>query len=290
MIDHSSDLITIIKSLMAKPSLDETERLSVYEKLFNLYKDNWRHSYSGITRALLQDYPASKTEALLDDLNQAVENLELIKIVSYKKAEEKELTIQDSGVKPYYACRRNIEKLLDHLNLEIVRIDYSKSLYRKLSAYNNWSKKMSAQLSEQATKVNELIEKVDSFNSEMKDQRNESITILGIFSSIVITFAGAFSLSASIFGNMDKISDARLFLITLFNVLFVVNILDYLFHFIKSIKQENPKYNWKRFFLVNIFLCIFGACVYSYFVHTQKTQITAPDTASETISSKIKTE
>ena len=109
-------------------------------------------------------------------------------------------------------------------------------------------------------------------------------------SSIVITFAGAFSLSASIFGNMDKISDARLFLITLFNVLFVVNILDYLFHFIKSIKQENPKYNWKRFFLVNIFLCIFGACVYSYFVHTQKTQITAPDTASETISSKIKTE
>ena len=76
---------------------------------------------------------------------------------------------------------------------------------------------MSAQLSEQATKVNELIEKVDSFNSEMKDQRNESITILGIFSSIVITFAGAFSLSASIFGNMDKISDARLFLITLFN-------------------------------------------------------------------------
>ena len=124
----------------------------------------------------------------------------------------------------------------------------------------------------------------------MKDQRNESITILGIFSSIVITFAGAFSLSASIFGNMDKISDARLFLITLFNVLFVVNILDYLFHFIKSIKQENPKYNWKRFFLVNIFLCIFGACVYSYFVHTKKTQITAPDTASETISSKIKTE
>ena len=103
MIDHSSDLITIIKSLMAKPSLDETERLSVYEKLFNLYKDNWRHSYSGITRALLQDYPASKTEALLDDLNQAVENLELIKIVSYKKAEEKELTSEDSDVKPYYA-------------------------------------------------------------------------------------------------------------------------------------------------------------------------------------------
>lgn len=50
MIDHSSDLITIIKSLMAKPSLDETERLSVYEKLFNLYKD-----IGGIVTVALQE-------------------------------------------------------------------------------------------------------------------------------------------------------------------------------------------------------------------------------------------
>lgn len=69
--------------------------------------------------------------------------------------------------------------------------------------------------------------------------QKEYITILGIFSSIVITFVAGISFSTSVLSNIDKVSIYRLSFVMVLLAIFLFNFLYLLLDFINKINY-NP--------------------------------------------------
>ncbi|EAL3074691.1 hypothetical protein ACNVGI_001885, partial [Campylobacter coli] len=71
------------------------------------------------------------------------------------------------------------------------------------------------------------------------------IAILGIFSSIILSFVAGLNFSNSILSNMDKASIYRLVFVMAFIALFVGNVLYFLFAFLVRISLNTSfKANW----------------------------------------------
>ena len=148
MQDQSQKLKQLITELCDLEGLAIDKRNHYYDSFLSIYKDHWRHSYSEISRYFLQEnvkaedsskVEDSRSEEIVEKMTQLVENLKLIFEIAIKKADEAESDLNKadkSENEPQLkekcnvarSCRRNIEKLIDHLNLEIVRLNYSKNL------------------------------------------------------------------------------------------------------------------------------------------------------------------
>ena len=136
-------------------------------------------------------------------------------------------------------CRRNIEKLIDHINLEAVRIDYSEALKEesdKIARKNlDANRRISSELKDVSLKLKQAEEK-------LKSQQTHIVTMLGIFASIVVAYVSGSSLSAAIFANMDKVDTPLLCFLTALIVIFISNLVYYLFALLRKINGfEEPK-------------------------------------------------
>ena len=69
--------------------------------------------------------------------------------------------------------------------------------------------------------------------------QRDYITILGIFASIIITFVAGIGVSGSVLNNIDKVSIYRLTFIILLLALFLSNLLNMLFEFIKHVRGHS---------------------------------------------------
>jgi len=77
-----------------------------------------------------------------------------------------------------------------------------------------------------------------SFEDEFKIIQREYITILGIFSSIILAFVGGITFSNSIFENFNKGSIYRLVLVICLLSFILLNTINLLTTFIKNINQS----------------------------------------------------
>lgn len=108
-------------------------------------------------------------------------------------------------------------KLQDHVLLEIVRLN-ELSLIRK---------------------------DIEQTSKEVQESKKSYIAILGIFSSIILSFVAGLIFSNSILSNIDKASIYRLVFVMAFIALFVGNILYFLFAFLVKISLNTSfKANW----------------------------------------------
>lgn len=212
----------------------------------NIYSDGWRHSYSVVTQYFLLNYSPNKFDEVLSDLVS-----KLLSLLKYLIDNKNKIFNYDNGCSDeqkeneieYRNCRRNIEKLVDHLNLELIRKRYIDNLYKKVEMYSLKVNKDVNRLNYAAigtikrikSEVDDVSEKL---NKENKEQKKESITILGIFSSIVTVLAASIGLSSAIFANMNSVGTWKLYALTCLIVLFITNILFLLFDFLRDITGE----------------------------------------------------
>ncbi len=233
MIDKTNDLIELIK-ILAEPLTGDKFEICI-SKIHELYDDSWRHSYSLITRYFLTEI---KRDSVNEVLVQTIENLiELHKQIAQEydamKDTDKHRRNQCAN------CRRNIEKLIDHINLEAVRIDYSEALKEesdKIARKNlDANRRISSELKDVSLKLKQAEEK-------LKSQQTHIVTMLGIFASIVVAYVSGSSLSAAIFANMDKVDTPLLCFLTALIVIFISNLVYYLFALLRKINGfEEPK-------------------------------------------------
>ena len=107
--------------------------------------------------------------------------------------------------------------------------------------------------------------KVEVAKEESKNLKRESITILGIFSSIMGVLVAGVGLSSAIFSNMDSVTNWLLCALTTLIVLFISNTLFRLFNFLREIADRQEKSSL-ILNLFNIALSLIAAyCLYKNF-------------------------
>lgn len=117
----------------------------------------------------------------------------------------------------------HVDKLCDYINLEIGRLYY-------YLINNSKIKDLEAKLSDVNLSVNETTDKlatINDFSDDVKEKvqnlQRDSITILGIFASIVLTFTGGMIFSSSVLENIGNASAYRVIIIALIIGLVIIN-------------------------------------------------------------------
>lgn len=212
------ELTNLISELAKDTNLDISNLNRYKNKFENIYTDNYRHEYSEITKVLFsindsegRDYLSGK----IKDIGNLIENEDI---------------------------KKRVLKLWDHINLENIRLAELKKIsedtnkaFTEVNEVKEKYSKLEKQYSElekhwnnidiQANAVDKKLKKMDK---DIDNSTSKSITILGIFSGIVMAFTGGLSFIASSLQNMNQVSIYRLILVitlistAIFNIIFML--------------------------------------------------------------------
>ncbi|WP_149710765.1 hypothetical protein [Campylobacter concisus] len=257
----SPNTIIAIKKGITMPKENVAESIpysQAIEQLENIYLNtHYRHAYSTITKYVVSQKAKcleNKKEEIEEDILQTmsfnIENIFEKIILNYK-----ENVNNSKGDKAKHNFIEKVFKLKDHINLEIFRLQdiiQSESEYRQkiaqtegtISELRKEGDKIKENIEELAKKADGIKESIGESKNNLKDIQREYITILGIFASIIIAFVATLSFSTSVLQNIDKPNTFKLVAIICFLSIFIVNILNLLFNFIREIhfgKEENKK-------------------------------------------------
>lgn len=218
--EYLNDIIIKWSRTNEAKSLGVPQRLEYYKKALQdeVYHGDFRHSYSQIF------YTLGKIESLDDhDLDSLAENVKIL----YEDIRKDDNCEGD--------FKSKILKLYDHVNLDVARINHMKGIDER-SQSNREETLKDIRAAEKAAQ--EASKKADKANEKALLMQREYTTILGVFASIVITFAFAATFSTSILTNMDKVSMPKLVFVILILGGILINILVALYNFILSLNQR----------------------------------------------------
>ena len=221
---------------------DAYNRSVMYKRLELLYdaessEKPFRHFYSDIFYVLTQIQQNPK----LGDINILGQNIDVIRDgynpQNRSKDGERIIDVTDA-----------INKLYDHLNLDIARIMYSDAADRRISgeaALENIQTQINS-IHMEAQKIKEDFsiaeKKIVKVEEKIAGTQKEYVTILGIFAAVVLAFTGGIAFSTSVLNNIAQAGIYRTIIITLLIGLILVNILFGLFYYINSLDETNFKF------------------------------------------------
>jgi hypothetical protein len=179
MKNDAQKLLQDILFELSKKNLSEDPKApeEYLQRLQKIYAGDFRHAYSSIFGAITRIDNSSRY-----DLDLLAENINLLHEYAKEKqngAPEDEATLQ------FY---QKIRKLYDHTNLDISRINYTKELAQRIEHENQT-----------------MTERLQKLQDKSEQSQKDYITILGIFSSIVVTFVAGLVFSGSVLNNIDKV-------------------------------------------------------------------------------------
>lgn len=222
----------------AKSSMSKLYRVNIV-KLQKIYQNNFRHQYSKLFLIIstIDKHLTLNTTDLLQTMDE---------FIDYIKRNESAYSIN---------FKKDIYKLYDHVVLEILQIRYMGEIENKGDANNL---KTICELNNARNLAENARKRAVKATIKIDNMQKEYITILGIFASIIIAFVATLSFSTSVLQNIDKPNTLKLVAIICFLGVFIVNILNLLFNFVREIhfgKEDNKdKKHWLK-------LCIFNAII-----------------------------
>ena len=195
--DKKSQLSKIIFDLSkTQDALKSRGRIVKYFNLLeNIYysenpNDTFRHYYSDIFGWISQiDNDLSENAGDLEILSQ---NIGIIKEEYEKCALSRKRNV-----------RKSIDKLYDHINLDIARINYIKTMQSSSEVEMEYISQQLNLLNEQ---MKEEADKADDVSKKVNNAYSEFVSILGIFSAIVLVFFGGTSIFANVIAAVNKAS------------------------------------------------------------------------------------
>ena len=144
-------------------------------------------------------------------------------------------------------------KLYDHINLEIARMNYVDNITREIQ---NSTSKLNQNIKEIKDTSDSITNEIEDTKQEAKKLRSkldkaqqETITILGIFSAVVLAFMGGMSFSSSVLESMYLSNVYKVSFICLLIGLVLANLIYVLFTFIMHINKDRP-FKWNRVIIV----------------------------------------
>lgn len=223
------------------------------EHILEIYDTTFRHSYSNISKVLIQIIKDTEIE----QLSIIVTNLsKIIEFAPQKTKENKEKI-------------KKVFKLKDHVELEIIRHKYIKEKYEKeINEIKNKAEKLETNLKDKAEK---LENDIGQSKKDLENSKINYVTILGIFSAFVISFTSGIGFSNQILSNVGKVDFPILLMIVSIIAIFIGNIIFALFRFILYLNNKVEPFSKKEplknftFGFTAIFIIIFciSICLYN---------------------------
>lgn len=221
---------------------DDNVVLQIIDKLKQVYtvdqtgKSAYRHEYSRIF---------GKMKELKDSNPNCLEILGQNIGLVYEKI-QKDPDINEE----FFKC---CLKLYDHINLEIARMNYVDNITREIQ---NSTSKLNQNIKEIKDTSDSITNEIEDTKQEAKKLRSkldkaqqETITILGIFSAVVLAFMGGMSFSSSVLESMYLSNVYKVSFICLLIGLVLANLIYVLFTFIMHINKDRP-FKWNRVIIV----------------------------------------
>jgi len=197
-------------------SLHNNEDILAYvEKFRDIYTNGFRHFYSPFF-ALITRIVDEKGSTGLETL---LENLQLIR----QKIFENSIT-DDSFTKTSEA----IDKVYDHLNLEVSRWNEYAASQSELSS-------IKGQITKTEQALESAVQKLEKAEIKAASLQTEIITVLSIFSAIVIATVGSFSYISSALAGMQNTHIFKSSIIVLISGLLIFNTIALLMYLVAKI-------------------------------------------------------
>lgn len=238
-LSNSQDVLSLPKA-----------RADYFLQLEEIYADpKFRHFYSDIFSLLTQ----IDDEGRLGSIEVLVQNIGVLR-KGYQA--NKNMDSQGNPIN----ISRSLDKLYDHVNLDIARINYVKAISVNMISQDR--------IDETDTRIDQLGSSIDKVEDEMraaqddlKNSQRDSVAILGIFAAIVLAFTGGLVFSTSVLENMAGVSIYRLLLVALLIAFTIINIIAILLNFIGKItlKENDPSVDVQK---VNIAIIIGAVLVF----------------------------
>lgn len=221
-ISKKSEQLNILLVTLAQSEnllSDKNARKDIYKELEDIYyspdEDGFRHYYSDIFAQLFEirsDESSSNgsTAILLDNLRFLNEHYKAINTDKNGKLID---------------VSKSINKLYDHVNLELARMAYSEIGDYQLS-------EQGMTLDDLSKRVGDLQKDADDIHRSLDKAQTDYIAILGIFASVVLAFVGGMAFSTSVLENIKDVSIYRLLTVAIIIGMVFVTVIFLMFYFI----------------------------------------------------------
>lgn len=224
MDDKQSKLGEVLKELSSEDAVSNEEKIRGYLlRLQAIYQPEFRHFYSDIFAVITKIDGDSRKTGNIVTLQGNIN-------VLYSHS------IDGDFSEEFKLCLR---KLYDHVNLDIARLEYTKRIVDTINESNTITNK---ELRVVKTKAEQM--------------QKEYVTILGIFSSIVLTFVAGMFFSSAVLSNIDKTTIYRLVFVMSLIGLMLFNLFHFLLDYIQRINRGVVVDNEKNSLIsgINVFI------------------------------------
>lgn len=171
---------------LSERMLPEEEIRNVSLRLLDIYKGDFRHSYSGFFTLIINI--SKNPKGNLDFLGNNFEGIRAYIEADFVK-----------GEKEFSEIANQVNKLCDHLNVEIGRWNYYSQNEQKIEDMNSRTVELSNDMKAATQKLQKASKQASSIQTEL-------IAVLSIFAAIVVTFSGGFTFLGSA---VSSINDAK---------------------------------------------------------------------------------
>ena len=214
--DLQEKLNGFLKRLVSQVEIDDHTLETYTVEACRIYEDgNFRHSYAEISRILeslqpdQQDYLSHYVAQMRDSCFQILEEQGF--------PQERREDIQKS-----------LFKLCDHVELECIRLG-------RMKRVEYIEAKASKALEDADNKLRSVEEKASELGDRVTDYHAQSISILGIFSGLVVTVSGVLQFTASGLQNLSNVDTGKIVLFLAVSFLFLFNVVFMLMYCISRI-------------------------------------------------------
>lgn len=181
--------------------------------LIQYYKDKGRHSYSEVS-TFLYSIKEDRYDYIYENIKKVSEYLD-----EYDK---------DNNT----SYKSKIVKLEDHIKLELIRMDSMRKI-------DDLTEKIEVETNDYEEKFNELKDVYNNQKENIEGLNNQIISIIGIFSAIVITFFGGINFIESVLNSIGQVSKYRFVLATFIVGFVMFNTIFMLLNFIAKLTDKN---------------------------------------------------
>jgi uncharacterized protein YbjQ (UPF0145 family) len=222
MDSNSQEFSKLIRDFISIDLLNNTELEAFYNRLQSFYVAGERHSYSEISSIIFNSENDEDNEIL------ALKAKKLVKMAE----ERQELTSQQQIDK--------FKKFLDHINLAILQKEYIKGYVMRFDNKNNALERNIKETEKKALNaISNIRMKIKELNENKTKIYSEFISILGIFSAIVLAAFGGLQILSNILGNIQNVKTSKLLVFSSFSVSAIFTLLFILFNGIAKLTGKN---------------------------------------------------
>lgn len=236
---HQKQLEALLQTLMESELDQKEDLLSKIEELKAIYLDKngelngFRHQYSRISSCIFNtiniDTQVPNTLEYLNDSAQILANNLAVIRDEVKNDKNTQLAIP-------------VAKLYDHVNLELLRINYNAGLNEKQDAkLSSILLRIQEQDSSIRDKERDVLSEVDKVKDKINSAQKENVAILAIFAAVIMAFTGGFSFIANSFSGLTSAPIEKILCLALFIGLILTNLLYALLKFVWCIIKKEEE-------------------------------------------------